>query len=291
MFEPGKQLTRIVRASTILLLLATGLCRISPTDPWLLPEEAVAQQTIRDTIPANVLSRVGAAVERYRTGRVVFVAVCWRPAYSLLGVFETAAAADAAAAEQESLGRTCATLPVQTELPDTTAPMSASLARVLGEAADGSRTGDTVFIVASRRFPHPILGVFTDREDALEAAADSLDYDVFPFLTPQDFDRPMVFFGCVHIQETSKWMCPDMPDPGLFFSQIDSISYTAYTQTQGARRMSFPGSDVDAIFFGFKALDKFMIPYYTDIYGIDFVKQMRDSLAAYAGTVRIPPDG
>ena len=75
-----------------------------------------------------------------------------------------------------------APLPAQ----DTT--ISATMLRVLAEAADGFRTGRPIYLVADRRFPHNVAGPFASRREADRIRADSgATFGVFgPYLTRVD---------------------------------------------------------------------------------------------------------
>src|SRR2546428_363538 len=46
---------------------------------------------------------------------------------------------------------------------------TATLLKVLGEAVDGYRTGQPVYVVAAFRSPYPVYGVFSTRDSATSA--------------------------------------------------------------------------------------------------------------------------
>src|SRR5438128_11513087 len=69
---------------------------------------------------------------------------------------------------------------------DTTA--TATLLKVLGEAVDGYRTGQPVYVVAAFRSPYPVYGVFSSRDSATSALPRAgRGYSVFgPYGGPPD---------------------------------------------------------------------------------------------------------
>ena len=123
---------------------------------------------------------------------------------------------------------------------DSTHMVSASLLRVLGEAADGYRTGRPLYIVADYRFPHTILGIFPSAEEARRVAADS--FGVFgPIVTPRAAE----------------------PDSGY---RLVGVTLT-YQVGDSTHNVPVDLNAVDALFFTYSAIDKFVIPYYTKLYG------------------------
>jgi hypothetical protein len=122
--------------------------------------------------------------------------------------------------------------------------VSATLLRALAEAADGFRTDRDVYLVADYRFPHNIAGSFASRPAAEKVRADSGAY-----------------FGVFGPYRTAK-------DPGSD-SATRVIGIRLLTENaQGQRRsIVVDPKVVDALFFSPSAVDKFVVPYYTRIYG------------------------
>ena len=122
-------------------------------------------------------------------------------------------------------------------------PIPAGMLRVLAEAADGFRTGQAVFFVADRRYPYNIAGTFESRPAAEAARADSgSSYGVFgPYTTPAD-----------RIADTSP--------------RVIGVRLTLQTARGRVFRELDP-TKVDAVFLTPSAVDKFLLPYYTSIYG------------------------
>lgn len=140
---------------------------------------------------------------------------------------------------------------------DTT--VSATMLRVLAEAADGFRTGRPIYLVADRRFPHNVAGPFPSRAAAERVRADSgATFAVFgPYLT--------------------------RPDPAPR-SAPRVVAVRITVEQPGGRRRTFdvrPDS-IDALFFTLSAVDKFMVPYYTRIYGTEYAHVLRETVMRQA---------
>jgi len=136
-----------------------------------------------------------------------------------------------------------------------TAVTASSLARVLAEVAQDIRTGRPVYLVATLKFPQYVIGEFETREQAQRLAADSgAGYGVFgPYVTPAD----RVYAG----QAT-----------------IDSVVVFSRTP-RGPQRATVDPRHVDALFLTPAAIDKFMIPFYSNLYGPAVATQLRADLA------------
>jgi hypothetical protein len=137
---------------------------------------------------------------------------------------------------------------------DTT--VSATMLRVLAEAADVYRTGQPVFLVADYRFPHNVLRAFNSKADAERAKADSATYGVFgPYVTAQD----------------------PIPDnaPRIVGIRVSKRDNLGRVTTQ-----NIIPAGADALFLSMSAIDKFVLPYYSKIYGPDFAQKLRDKIHA-----------
>jgi len=132
--------------------------------------------------------------------------------------------------------------------------VSATMLRALAEAADGFRTGRDVFLVADYRFPHNIIGPFATRPLAERARGDSGAYfGVFgPFRTAVDRRSD---------------------------SATRVIDVTIVTETPQGRRdtIKVKPTVVDALFFTQSAVDKFLIPYYSRVYGPQYATVLQRS--------------
>jgi hypothetical protein len=159
-------------------------------------------------------------------------------------------------------------------------PLSTTALRRFAEALDGNRTGTPVLIVACRDSAYRVGGVVNTR-----AEADSLRrrlgvcYGIFgPFISPRDLLAHKAVRGCVHDGHTSNEdpspICPVSP-----FALSDVASMTLVTRLKNGtvHEMSM-GPEVDAIFLSLPAIDKFMIPYYARVLGVDSAVAMRTQI-------------
>lgn len=124
--------------------------------------------------------------------------------------------------------------------------MPASLLKRVAEAAAGLRDGRRVWFVAERAFPHA-LEAFHDEDQADVAVAKSPDsrVKVGPCLTPDDHaGRKRIEWIKVKIEG-------------------------------GDKAIEFDPEETDALFFSKSALDKFVYPYYTALYGPEEAAKMR----------------
>ena len=247
---------------------------------WLWPTPIRAQ--VRDTLPATLVAQIAAAAGAYRTGDVLYVAFCRRPA-GIVGVFDAPERAQSAV---DAARGDCAFMAIATPPPDTGLAIPAALAKRLGEAADGYRTGQPVWFAAAMAYPHDIKGAFPSLEAVRAAVRDSLPgYGVFgPYVTPLDFDRATVLVGLKHFRPTiyaQDSLQPWMPDIPLPLDSIDRITLTVHPTTRAAYTLDFDPKEVDALFFTLAAADKFVMPYYTGVLGVDYAARMRARLRDY----------
>jgi hypothetical protein len=121
--------------------------------------------------------------------------------------------------------------------------VSATMLRVLAEAADVDRTGKPVYLVADYRFPHTVIGHVSSRREAERLRADSgSTFGIFgPYTTPAD------------------------PAPADTASRVVAVTLTWQTPRGRVDRKLDP--KVDALFLTQSAVDKFVTPYYERIYG------------------------
>lgn len=132
-------------------------------------------------------------------------------------------------------------------------PEQVSLLRRLAEAVDGYRDGRPRFVVAGRRFPHPVRKV-TERPDEADSLVRELAGD------PANYGK----FGPFRAVE-------DPPDETESRYEVDSV--IVFTG-DGPRR--FDGDSVDALFWGLTAFDKFIAPYLTVVYGAKYAADQRE---------------
>jgi hypothetical protein len=146
-----------------------------------------------------------------------------------------------------------------------TTRVSATMLRVLAEAADGNRTGRPVFFVADYRFPHQVAGPFDSREEAERLRADSgSTFGVFgPYVTPP---------------ETAADTAP----------RVVGIRITMMTR-RGRQTIDLDPRKVDALFLSGSAGSKFVIPYYAGIYGPEYADRLQGRLGPLGMFCHIRP--
>src|SRR2546429_6918348 len=130
-------------------------------------------------------------------------------------------------------------------------PLSAPLLRRLAEAADGYRTGKAIYVVASVRAPYDVRGVFeTDSLATIEARKGGASYRVFgPYVTPRDDFRA---------------------------APAEILDITVKVQTaKGPVSVTVNPKEYDAMFWSLGAVDKFLVPYYAGVSGLDRAVQVR----------------
>lgn len=133
-------------------------------------------------------------------------------------------------------------------------PISASLMRRLAEAADGYRTGNPVYIIAEIKPPHEIMLV-SDENSIKEmfASLNSDEYDIFgPFITKENKQ----------------------------FSEFGEVFEVQVKIKKGSdiKIISIDPKETDSLFWSLSAIEKFVFPYYTLIYGPDYVAKLRKQL-------------
>ena len=171
-----------------------------------------------------------------------------------------------------------------------TPPLSASLLRRLASSADAFRTGEPIYIVASEEFPHDVVGAFPNEEVAQhEATVAGGGFHVYgPFETPMDMagmePLPLAVVPCFKDDITTRWTCPralGARSPVFGWDELDSISVRFYPRGEPPVSLAFTVPWPSAIVFTMDAFDRFIVPYYTGLFGPEYVAGMRDSLEAY----------
>jgi len=166
-----------------------------------------------------------------------------------------------------------------------TQPPSAGLLKRLAEAVDGHRTGAAVFVVVAGTSPHEVQGVFESRADA-DSLLRRLGQGFAlhgPFQTERDPGQAMLVMTCTH-DWASIWRMPTCPRtrpglPRISFPDVDSISITLRLRN-GTTQVIPLARGTDAVFLTLSAIDKFVIPYYGKIGGIDQAARMRAQIVA-----------
>ena len=199
-------------------------------------------------------------------------------------------------------------LAVDARAQDSTRAMSQVLLKRLAEAVDGHQGAGEVFAVASYDSLSPVIAVFRTRREA-----DSVrvllgpSYGLFGPLIARNRD-PLgilnlnpVMAGCVHDHWSSAMdryrlvtsgraqrltqdrICPQWVHR---YEDVQSISMTFHLRN-GRDSTIILDPSVDAIFLSLPAIDKFVLPYYERIVGMDAAATMRrdivDRVARQAG--------
>jgi len=156
-------------------------------------------------------------------------------------------------------------------------PPTAVLLKRLGEVVDGYPMGDTLWVVISCETPHRVRGLFANVQEAERAAAIAgpLYANYGPYLAPRDPFAPHVMFGCKH---TGLSMYDQMcPDPVFRRADVESVTVTVRLKSGQTQRFPLT-AETDAIFLTLSAFDKFAVPYYTRILGVDATAAMRQDI-------------
>ena len=170
---------------------------------------------------------------------------------------------------------------------DTTQVMSATLLKRLGEAVDGYRIGDTVYVVASRDFPHRVVGTFPTRTEAAFSSRDAGPrFGVFgPFEGRWDPDLGGgVLPGCTHDGNSSEWrwgLCPD--GPGIPWEDIEFMNMIIQLRNGDRVVFSLP-LGTDAVFLTLPAINKFVVPYYTRVLSASEAAKMMEGIKERIGS-------
>lgn len=136
------------------------------------------------------------------------------------------------------------------------ADISASLLRRIAEAADGHRTGEPIWVVAEDAPPHD-AEVFDTAAEA-DAAAQRDGWSAHgPYRTPRDDDDELITVLSVRVR-----------------------------LSDGTEREIGIESDVDALFFSRSAVEKFAVPYYAHVGGVERAAAILGTDTSGTGHVR-----
>ena len=164
---------------------------------------------------------------------------------------------------------------------------TASLLKRLASAVDGYRTGRPVWVVASVQFPNDVGGVFFTVEGADSAASRfSGPYRRFgPFIAFPDSGLMTNVLALACKGKRLDTSCPPTRDSlpmdsvGIRPTPIDNVrSVTLIVVTKDGRSMSttVPPESAEAFFLTMSAVDKFLMPYYTQLYGVEYAARLRE---------------
>ena len=171
----------------------------------------------------------------------------------------------------------------------TAAGMPAGLLKRLAAAVDGRRTGAPVWVTVDTTFPYYVWGVLDNPDSAQSARLHHPRSVTFgPYYAPPDSGNQQTFLTktCWKDQAT-QWHCPDtlaVTNP----SNVLSVQITVRTR-DGHEYTSYPGPDVEAVFFTLSGIDRLLLPYYTMLYGPHYAEQQRDSVLLHIRRPAPPP--
>lgn len=136
--------------------------------------------------------------------------------------------------------------------------MTASLLKRVAEAADGYRSGNEIWIVAATKFPHELEVFKIDTEAQEYKKQKSRTHEIFgPFMT-----------GSPTAMSSSR-------------SQIKEIVVTLKT----GKKINIDPNECDSLFWSESAFDKFVFPYYSQLYGVEHAAKMRKETVANSEAV------
>ena len=244
-------------------------------------------------VPAEILETLGRLSSGPGT-TTLFAAYCVGPT-SLIGVFPTRELAlDALAAGRGS----CSTLEIQGATREGDDPVPVSRLRRLAEAVDGYRTGEPLWVVSRDEFPHHVIGVFGSLEEA-QGNLQSGTSVHGPYSAPRDRSliNSLTLIG--HRPDSEcPFRDPECPDPLRWIFNADSTyRFVAVDSTRltlfldgGARSeaITFP-YPIDALFLTPAAIEKFYVPYLTEVYGVETAATFWDELMNQLSGMRIIP--
>jgi hypothetical protein len=169
--------------------------------------------------------------------------------------------------------------------------LAASLTVRAGEAVDGHRTGLPVWVAVDPNYPHDVLGVYGSEsaaEEAVQRVREELareeepapDYQILgPFRTDRDFGRERTFVLAKCKRADSKW-CEQREADVIERTLVEYMRLSIVLTNGETIEIPFDPDSVEAFFFSVGAIDRLVIPYYARIKGLEWTKELRDSLRA-----------
>lgn len=164
--------------------------------------------------------------------------------------------------------------PATTASMDTGQNVTPTLLRRVAAAVDGHRTGRSVYVVASRMFPHEVRGVFDGVDQArAERSRAGPSFGVFgPYTAPTDYDPPLQPPTCRKQIDSSCPLDPLRPRP---YAEPSTAMLIVQMKNGTADTTIFDPAKVEALLFNMSAIDKLLIPYYVRIYGVEYAAELR----------------
>jgi hypothetical protein len=158
--------------------------------------------------------------------------------------------------------------------------LPASLLRRLGSAVEGYRTGRPMWVVAALQFPHDVRGVYPSAAEATRMATFAgAEYRSFgPYLSPPDTagGRTVEAYGFVCIKTRDTQCLGDSTHNSLAVENVARVIITIVSTTGVAQSDTLRPDQVEAVFFTMSAVDRLLIPYYTQLYGSRYAARVRE---------------
>ena len=191
-----------------------------------------------------------------------------------------------------SWARGGATVGPSIQEPDHPPPPSAGLLRRLAESADAFRTGSTVYLVAQDSGTYAILGGFSSPDTALSFAQHAAGHNwyVYPTLTPPDSGSgslvQSILPGCYKDTKTTMYVCPPKDSTGapaaaMRLQDVVRIDVTFMRRTGRPITIAMDPTHAGATIYTIQDFDRFIVPYYTRLFGPAYAARMRGDLLTF----------
>lgn len=160
--------------------------------------------------------------------------------------------------------------------------LPATLLRRVGSAVEGYRIGRPVWVVVSRQFPHNVAGVYMSNEEAQQALRlAGLTYvEMGPYAAATDSTSAAsstMLYGLVCIKQLDTSCLSDSTHVTTMDS-VRSVTISIQTTSGSVISRTLPPERVEAVYFTMSALDKQVITYYTQVYGIRYAASFREEV-------------
>ena len=160
--------------------------------------------------------------------------------------------------------------------------LPATLLRRVGSAVEGYRIGRPVWVVVSRQFPHNVAGVYMSNEEAQQALRlAGLTYvEMGPYAAATDSTSAAsstMLYGLVCIKQLDTSCLSDSTHVTTMDS-VRSVTISIQTTSGSVISRTLLPERVEAVYFTMSALDKQVITYYTQVYGIRYAASFREEV-------------
>jgi hypothetical protein len=169
-----------------------------------------------------------------------------------------------------------ALLPASVTAQDTTRAPTVTALRRVAEALDGYPARGSVYVVLDSIQEVRAIVSSRPQADSVLRLLRGRGEIHGPLRASPSASRNLVM-RCVHMDSAMQGICNHFrPIP---LSEIDSMSLVIRTRDGASRTISLPRR-ADAIFLTMSAVDKFVIPYYTRVDGVDAAAALRRRMLA-----------